>query len=170
MLRHATLILLASALFGAAQAAPTDPKRLAKFGAWSAYTYTENGGKFCYVAGQPRDRKGNVPKRGEAYVLVTHRVAAGAFGEVSLVPGYSFKEKLEPVMTIGKESFPFYVGKDTAWAKDKADPKILKAMGKGKEMTIAGTAANGTKTIDIYPLTGFDQALHEIDKTCPRKK
>lgn len=170
MLRHATLILLASALLSAAQAAPTDPQRLAKFGPWSAYTYTENGGKFCYVAGQPRDRKGNVPKRGEAYVLITHRVAAGAFGELSLVPGYAFKEKTEPSLVIGKETFPFYVGKETAWAKDKADARILKAMGSGKEMTISGIAANGARTTDTYALTGFDKALREIDKTCPKKK
>ena len=160
-------LVLALASATALHAAPSDPKRLAQFGSWGAYTYTENGGKFCYVAGQPNERKGSVPKRGEAYVLVTNRVAAGAFGEVSLVPGYPFQPKSEPVATIDKAAFPFYVGTDTAWLKDKGDAKLLRAMEAGREMTVAGTAAKGGKTVDTYSLIGFTKALQEINKACP---
>lgn len=145
-----------------------DLKRLAHQGAWRAYSYPEGKGKVCYMTGQPRDRKGNVPKRGESYVLVANRTAADAWGEVSVVQGYAFKGKDDAVAAVGKERFPLFTENGRAWAKDSA--KLVKAMAGGKELVVTGTSAHGAKTTDVYPLASFDRILQEIDRACGRRK
>ena len=47
---------------------------------------------------------------------------------------------------------------------------VVEALAKGKQAVIKGTSARGTATIDTYALSGFTQALAQIDKACGVKR
>src|SRR5690606_41919244 len=51
---------------GAAEAG--EPRLVASHGAWSAYVFTEDGNKVCYMASQPQKAGGIIPRSEEARV------------------------------------------------------------------------------------------------------
>ena len=45
------------------------------FGDWTAFTDGSGKNKVCYIASEPKKETGNYKRRGNVYVLVTHRPA-----------------------------------------------------------------------------------------------
>ena len=142
-------------------------ERLGDFGDWSAFQFTENGNKACYMASQPKKAAGDYKKRGDVYAIVTHRPAEKLRDEVSVLAGYAYKEGSTATLTIGDQSFELFTQGDGAWAKDKkGDDALVKAMIKGRDMVVKGTSSRGTETIDTYSLNGFSKAYAAIGKAC----
>lgn len=142
-------------------------KRLGDFDDWSAFQFTENGNKACYMASQPKKAEGKYKKRGDVYAIVTHRPGEKLRDEVSILAGYSYKKDSEVRVIIGKKTYELFTQGDGAWAKDKKSDKILvKAMIKGSSMMVKGMSARGTKTTDTYSLKGFTNAYAAIGKAC----
>ncbi|WP_343563713.1 invasion associated locus B family protein [Kiloniella sp. b19] len=136
---------------------------------WTAYSFQENGKTVCYIASAPTKAVGNYTKRGDIFMLVTHRPAEKLWNEVSISTGYTFKDKSEVDLAIGKQKFKFFTGGDTAWAYDTAaDQKIIDAMIKGSTLKAVGYSSRGTKTTDTYSLSGFTAAYKAINTTCKK--
>ncbi len=163
-------ILLAALMAMTASAAQADePRSLGKFGAWEAYAYAEGGGKVCYAAAQATTPQGGDKGRAGTALAITHR--AKSAGEVSLIAAYGFKKDSEAEIQIGGMKHTFFTKGGTAWAKDaKADPAIVAAMVKGKDVTIRATPAKGSAVMDGVALKGFGDALAAIDKACGVKR
>ncbi|MCH6553355.1 MAG: hypothetical protein IH793_04245 [Acidobacteria bacterium] len=71
------------------------------------------------------------------------------------------------MVEVDGRKFTLFTHKDGAWAADaKADTALVKAMMKGRRMTIRGTSSRGTKTVDTYSLIGFTRAHQAIGKAC----
>ncbi len=60
-----------AALTATAQA--QEPKLLSSQGVWEAYQESEGGKKVCYLGSLPKKATGKYKKRGDTYVLNTHR-------------------------------------------------------------------------------------------------
>ena len=150
-------------------AAADAPKRLGKSGSWEAYVYPEGGGKVCYMASQAERSQGGEKGRVGTAIAITHR--HGSPGEVSLIAGYGFKKESEAEIQIGGMKHTFFTNGKSAWAKDaKADPAIIAAMIKGRDVTIRTVPNKGGAVTDVVSLSGFATALEAIDKACGVKR
>jgi invasion protein IalB len=157
---------LVAAVAGIQPASAQEPKQVGKFGAWTAMTFQEEGHTACYVMSEPTRKEGNYTRRGEVYLLVTHRPAQNMNGVVSFTAGYDFKPDGQVKVDIDGTGFDLFTKDDTAWARDGDDPKIVNAMVAGTTLVISGESSRGTKTVDTYSLTGFGKALQAINKAC----
>lgn len=166
--RHVTALALL-ALLAASPGHSEEPKSLGKFGGWEAYAYPEGGGKVCYAAARSDHPQGGDKGRAGTAIAITHR--AKSPGEVSLIAPYGFKKDSDAEIQIGGMKHAFFTKGTSAWAKDtKADPSILAAMAKGKEVSIRATPAKGAAISDSVSLKGFAEALAAIDKACGVKR
>ena len=74
-------------------ALPVHADFLGKFGDWEAHARSDGGTKVCYAASVPQKSTGDYTKRGDIFLLVSHRPADKMFGFVSLEAGYTYDQK-----------------------------------------------------------------------------
>ena len=150
--------------------ADSEPKLLGTYGDWSAYEFKDGDDPVCYILAAPKKATGNYKKRGEVFVLVTHRPAEKTRNTFSVMSGYTYKSDATVTVEIDKQKFALFTQADTAWAPDAAtDNRLVEALKKGSSMVIKGTSSKGTDTIDTYGLKGTGTAVAAIDKACPTK-
>lgn len=149
------------------QAHADDPRLMGRYGDWEAYVFTENGNKVCYMASQPKKREGNYTKRGESFLLITHRPAEGARNVFSYITGYTYKPGSDASAKIGSKKFLLFTQDDTAWGPDaEADESLTQAIRKGSTLVITGTSSRGTQTTDTISLKGSGSAYDRISEEC----
>jgi invasion protein IalB len=165
------LCLLSALIIGfAASAKAEQPKVLGEYGDWTAWTYNEGGNLICYMSSTPKKDEGKYTKRGDIYVIITHRPSEKAFDEVSFVAGYTFKSGAPLVIKIGNKTFrnTFTEG-DKAWmVSNTEDKNVIASMKRGSRMLVEGTSSRGTSTKDTYSLKGFTSAYNAISAKCKR--
>ncbi len=141
---------------------------LGVYGDWTAQTDGNGSDTVCYIGSAPKKAEGNYTRRGDTYVLVTHRPSDKVVGEVSVTAGYTYKDSKDVDVDIDGRSFTLFSRGGNAWAPDaSADRVLVGAMKAGREMIIRGTSSRGTLTTDTYSLMGFTAAYAAIDKGCP---
>lgn len=149
------------------KAAATETKRIGKFTGWDAYEHTDKGSKLCYLHAQPQKKEPASARRGEIYILVTHKPKEKIRNEVSIYFGYPLKDATPAQAVIGPTTIDMFTHQEAAWASDATtDQKLVDALRKGKTLVVRGESSRGTKTTDTYDLDGFGQALQAIDKAC----
>lgn len=135
---------------------------------WSVFTAKHEGKKLCYIASAPLKKTGNYKKRGEPYVMVTHR--GKNMDEVSVSSGFPYKEKSSVEFTVEKKKYRFFTSPDipdVAWASDsKEDKKIIQDMKKGNTLAVKGHSRSKTYSLDTYSLKGFAKAYERMKNLC----
>lgn len=150
-----------------ANAAAAEAKLLASHDDWEAYVESEAGKKVCYIGSKPKKAAGKYRKRGDTYVLVTHRPAENSTNVVSVAAGYTYQQESEAEVAIGDNTFRLFTDGDFAFAYDaKTDGALVQAMVKGAVMVVKGTSNRGTRTTDTYSLKGFTAAYKAIGQAC----
>lgn len=146
-----------------------DIKILGTFGDWTAYSFQDGTQKVCYMSAQPKKSVGKYKKRGDIFLMVTHRPQNKTYDVVSFVAGYTYKKNAPISLQVDKNAaISLTAHEDTAWAKtDKLDKKIVAQLKSGSLLTIRGTSSRGTKTTDTFSLTGTTKAYDKIKKACP---
>ncbi len=140
---------------------------LGSFGDWDTFTEREGKNLICYMASEATKARGNYTKRGQTYVIVTHRPAEKSSNVISVEAGYTYKKDSEVEIIIGKNVTKLFTAGTTAFAYDsKAHDALVKAMIRGAGMTIKGISARGTPTTDTYSLKGFTAAYKAISAAC----
>ncbi len=170
--RGVATMALALVAFGHSALA-AEPKVLGSFKDWNAFTFDEGGQKVCYMSSQPKKKDPANAKRGDIYVLITHRPGEKSFDVVSFIAGYSFKKEAEASVDVGSKTFKLFTDGETAWARDaNTDKAMVAAMkeAKGKPMVMKGSSARGTKTTDTYNLDGITDAYSAINQACGVKR
>lgn len=159
---------VAVALLGPASAAlAAEPRHLGTFRDWNAFVLEEPSGKVCWMASRPKKQQGDFTKRGDVFVLVTHRPAENSRDVVSFVAGYSFADGGDVTVQVGNQKFELFTEGDTAWARDdKTDRALSQAIRQGASMTVRGTSSRGTRTTDTYSLSGSGAAYKAIGDAC----
>ena len=161
--------LLAAALtVGLATSAMAQtPTLIGNYGDWSAYSFTENGNKVCYMVSQPTKAQGNYTKRGDIFALVTHRPGENTKNVFSYITGYTYKEGSDVTVEVNGERFTLFTQKDMAWTPDQAsDNRLAEAIRKGSNLVVKGTSSRGTLTTDTFSLKGSSGAHDAISKAC----
>lgn len=154
-----------------AQAAAAAPKLLGEYDDWAAYYYQDAGGLACYMASTPKKDEGKYTKRGDIYIVITHRPSDKSFDVININAGYTYKPDARVIVKIGDQSFDkLFTSGDKAWAtSDKTDKDIVNAMKRGTRMIVHGTSNKGSDTKDTYSLAGFSQAYKAISNKCKKK-
>lgn len=152
----------------AAAAPAKGPQKLGAFTGWDAYADGTGTAKYCYLVGRPKSSAPKLAKRGDTYLLVTHRPATKTRNEVNAMFGYPLKDKSEVPATVEKAKVSLFTKDDGAWAKTADDDKALvDAMLKGATLVLQGTPKTGAAITDTYQLAGFPAAYAAIGKACP---
>lgn len=135
------------------------------YGDWKVFTHTENGRKLCYIASTPKKKTGNYTKRGEPFVLVTHR--SPVIDEVSVSSGFPYKKGSEVAVAVDKLPHALFTEGERAWAYDeKGDAQLVRHMAGGARLVIKGVSEKGTKAEDTYSLDGFTKARRTMKTLC----
>jgi invasion protein IalB len=151
-----------------APAAP-QPTLLGQFGDWGAYTASPGGKKVCFALGKPSSSKTTPPNRPRdpAYMFISSRPSEKVREEVSIIFGYGFKPNSDASIEISGANYAMYTQADGAWVKNAAEePRLVDAMRKGVDVTVKGTSAKGTASIDTYSLRGLPEALNRVGQEC----
>ncbi|MCH8184189.1 MAG: hypothetical protein IID55_13485 [Proteobacteria bacterium] len=161
-------VALGLALFGFTAAGAQDrPKLIAEFKNWDAFTYREDGKPVCFISSSPLNSSPRNVRRGDVYILVTHRPDSKTLDEVSVYTGYPYEDASTATIDIDGRNFELFTNADTAWSYDAdADKDLVRAMVRGSKMRIHGTSQRGTETVDSYSLLGFTAARNAINKAC----
>ena len=145
-------------------------KALGFFRDWSAMQFGAGEEQACMAFSQPTSSEGNYTKRGDAFVFVTNRPAAGERGRVSLDTGYIYQPGSSVTVTVDTLALELRTDGSTAWLDDdKETSRLLAAMRSGRELVVEGISNRGTRTVDRYSLYGFTAAYRAIDKACPAR-
>ena len=94
---------LAVLLFGAPPVAVAQerPRVIGEYTDWTAIRFRENGETVCWISSAPLESNPKNVRRGDIYVLVTHRPASNTLDEVSVYAGYPFANASEASIEIG---------------------------------------------------------------------
>ena len=145
-------------------------KDLGAFADWNGQTFEVDGELVCSMWSQPQLDEGKYTRRGDIFVWITHRPAQKTENRVSFEMGYPIKPGIQLKVSIDGKTFELFTDDSTAWNLDKAaDRTMVKAMRAGREMEVKGVSKRGTKTRDVYSLSGFTAAHRAIGKACKVK-
>lgn len=158
-------IACAAAAPAAAQGQPQS-KAVAQFGDWSVYVSTASP-KVCYAISQPKTRSPEGLKRDPAYFFISTRPGENVKNEVTVTVGFPLKEGSDATLTVGNATLQLYTKDQGAWVRNVADEaKLVEAMKRGKDLTVASTSLRGNATTDKYSLVGLGQALDRVAQEC----
>ncbi|MEM7446107.1 MAG: invasion associated locus B family protein [Pseudomonadota bacterium] len=171
MLRQILPIIVAATLATISATALAQEQRPDYLGTnrdWHAFEFMENGNRVCFMASQPTSEEGNYTRRGDVFVLITHRPAEGSRDVVSFYSGYPFEEGGSVSVTVdGADSYTLFTEGETAWSPDpQTDGALIASMRAGSEMVVQGRSTRGTLTTDTYSLFGFTATLEDINSAC----
>lgn len=158
-------LVCAAAVPAAAQGQPQS-KAVAQFGDWSVYVSTASP-KVCYAISQPKTRAPEGLKRDPAYFFISTRPGENVKNEVTVTVGFPLKEGSDATLTVGNATLQLYTKDQGAWVRNVADEaKLVEAMRRGKDLTVASTSLRGNVTTDKYSLVGLGQALDRVAQEC----
>lgn len=159
--------VLGMGIFFVAPANAEAPSLIGNYGDWSAYSFTENGNKVCYMVSQPKKAEGNYSKRGDIFALITHRPGENTKNVFSYITGYTYKNESDVTVSVNGTNFTLFTQKDMAWAPSQAeDNRLAEAVRKGSSIVVKGTSSRGTLTTDTFSLKGSGAAHDAINKAC----
>lgn len=165
LVKVALALLLVAPAAGPAGAA--EPMLLGTYRDWNAFKLDEPTGPACWMVSRPKKQEGEFTKRGDVFILVTHRPAERAFDTVNFIAGYPIAEGSEVTLDIGQKKFRLFVDGEGAWARNaEIDSAIAEAMRAGTIMVVRGTSSRGTRTTDTFSLSGATAAHQAIGAAC----
>lgn len=146
-------------------------RHLGAYRDWDAFVYSyPNGQKTCHMISSPKSSQASRAgaRRGDIYIMVSHRPEYGVTGEVNVVVGYPIRQGQDAVLRVdGRSRFEFFTEGSGAWAYDPADDaKVIAAMRRGNRLVVNATSQRGTNTTDSYSLSGFTAAYNAITAAC----
>ena len=145
------------------------PSIIGEYRYWTSLKYKENKKLVCFMSSSPI-KVINKPKnvrRGDIYMLVTHRTATKVRDEVSIYFGYPLKKGSKVNISIDGKKYKMFTKDSTAWASDsRTDRSIVQSMRSGDKLVVNGVSSKGTKTKDTYSLSGFTASHKAISKAC----
>lgn len=146
---------------------PAQAEVIGEHGDWTVFKTVSDGGPVCFSGSVPVKDEGDYTKRGDIYVLVTHRAKTRVADVVSIEAGYNYRADSDVSVKIGAQTISMFTNGSNAWARDEAtDRKLIAAMKRGTTMVVHGTSWRGTATRDTYSLTGFTAAYNTARKAC----
>ena len=141
---------------------------LGTFRDWRAHRFKEKEQAVCTMWSQPKTAEGKYTRRGEIFVLVSHRPSEKRTDSVSFEMGYPFAAgKTLAVSIDGGKAMRLPASGSLAWHESPdVNRRLVRLMRAGRKMKVTGRSSRGTKTVDTYSLLGFTKAYKAISEAC----
>ncbi|MBR1777453.1 MAG: hypothetical protein IJ752_02560 [Alphaproteobacteria bacterium] len=137
------------------------------FDDWNAYIFKDKKEKVCFVSSMPLKSTGEYTRRGDVFLIVSHRPDEQMFDVLTVVAGYTYMPRSEVQFRVGNVKANLFTSEDTAWAKNlKTDEEIARAMNKAVRVTVRGITIEGVETYDVFSMKGFNNAMEAINRLC----
>lgn len=169
MSRHfpAILTLLLASLAMAGPAPAAEPRLIGIFRDWNAFMLEENSGPVCWMVSRPKKMEGDFTRRGDVFLMITHRPAERSFDVVNFIAGYPFAEHADVSVQVGKQGFKLFSNGEQAWARDaNTDHAIAQSLRLASTLVVRGTSLRGSRTTDTFSLAGSAGAYQAIGDAC----
>lgn len=159
----ATLLLTGTA------AAAQPSTHLGTSGSWSAWSFTENGTKACYAYAEAETLKPAHLDHGRVSLFVRHLRRGKSPSEASVQAGYAFAPNAIRV-TVDGTAFTMIPRGKSAWLRrTEREDEFVRALTKGRALTIEAVSKRGNRTSYTFSLKGFTAALRKARESCRRR-
>jgi hypothetical protein len=162
-----TILTAALALALAGPAMAQTPSSLGNYNNWTAWSYTGQNGKVCYIYARPAEHLPSNLNHGDVSFFVRTSPSEGIAKEANFVAGYAFEENSMVTVDVDGRKFQMFTQGDSAWLVNAAEEEeLVQAMRSGRQMTVTGKSRRGNETTYRYPLTGVTAATDKISDEC----
>ena len=146
-------------------------RHLGSYRDWDAFVYGAGAKRTCHIISVPKSSTASKKnaRRGDIYMMISHRPEYGVVGEVNAVMGYPIRQGSTAKFNVdgGRKRIEFFTEGTGAWAYDpKDDADAIAAMKRGSGLVMSAASQRGTRTTDRYSLSGFTAAYNAITKAC----
>ena len=162
--------LTMSTAMASTPALSASPQFLGTYRDWNLQVYDDGDtGKVCYISSEPTKEDGDYTRRGPAAVLVAKLPMDEPNEQVSVQPGYGFKQGSNVDVNVDGRKFELFTRGEHAWTMSPDDDKtLIDAMKRGSKMTVRGTSTKDTYSLDTYSLIGFTAAYQKMRDACSK--
>ncbi|WP_292903758.1 invasion associated locus B family protein [Niveispirillum sp.] len=158
------------ALLPVSGAGAAEPRLIGVFRDWNAFRLDEATGPVCWMVSRPKKMEGDFTKRGDVFLLITHRPAERSYDVVNFIAGYPFADHAEVTVQVGKQSFKLFSKDEQAWARDEnTDRAIAQSLRLSSTLVVRGTSLRGSRTTDTFSLAGSTGAYQAIGDACAER-
>ncbi len=149
------------------KSAAAGPSLVGSYGDWNAYVGEEGKNKTCYALSQPKKRMPDGLKRDPAYIFISTQPKLNIRDEVSIIEGFHMRNGANATAAFGNSTFQFVGTETTLWLKNPAQRQaFVEALRHRHQLVVAAPSIKGHVTTDTYSLSGLEQALAKVAKTC----
>ena len=143
-------------------------RKLGRYSAWTAFAHDGTG--LCFIDAVPSGSHGE-PRQSSARVQVTRYPDRPKSPEASIQMGlFLGANRLVSVSIDDRKHFELYSDGEHAWPSDeRIDPKLIRAMQRGRTMRVTAATLSGAMIGDVYSLIGFSKALRRT-RRCNAKR
>jgi len=150
-------------------------KSLGKFDGWESFSSGEGKARTCFALSRPAKSEPANARRGDHYLMITHRPADNVRNEVNYAAGYPLKKDAPVEALAGPQKFTLVVFDQKDYeehafaATPELDAQFAAALAKGPaaaNLTVKAVSQRGTQTVDTFSLKGAAQALKAIGDAC----
>lgn len=152
------------------------PVKIASYGRWSVFYYTENGNKVCFTKSNPVDKITNhnqvSPKR-EPFIAFSifdrHKI------EFYTNFDYGLRLNSNPVLSTGNGSFYLLstevdYGQIAYLSDELSEADLMNKAIDGNYIYIFSRSMHNTYSVDMYSINGLDKAFDRMKKECNFKE
>lgn len=165
--RLATLAIACAVTLSAPSMAATAVTKVDAFADWSLYADDATPHQFCFVTSEPKSSVPSGATREAPRMYISAWPQDGDKSEVSFRMGFAVKGKTDGLVTISAATFVLFGANDRAFVADAIQElKLVDAMKKGAQLSVAVTSDRGTVVTDTYSLSGLGQALQKLQAHC----
>lgn len=166
----AAFLTLLLALPAAVPVRAAEPRLIGVFRDWNAFMLEEPSGPVCWMVSRPKKMEGDFTRRGDVYLMISHRPAESSFDVVNFIAGYPFADHAEVSVQVGKQGFKLFSNGEQAWARDtNTDHAIAQSLRLAHTLVVRGTSLRGSRTTDTFSLAGSSGAYQAIGDACAER-
>lgn len=162
-----TILTAALAIAVAGPAAAQTPSSLGNYNDWTAWAYSGQNGKVCYIYSKPSELLPRNLNHGDVSFFIRTSPSEGIAKEANFVAGYTFEDNSMVTVDVDGKKYQMFTQGDSAWLVNAdEEEELVESMRAGRQMTITGKSRRGNETTYRYSLSGVTAATDKISNEC----
>lgn len=142
------------------------PTAIGRFKDWTVFTDTSDGEAVCYAATEATDKAPKSSRHGDVWFYVTSWKSGRIKAQPSLKVGYDLRQDLPASARIGRATWSLFSAGNEAFAHDKDDASVLRALKRGSELRIEAISERNTQVAYHFSLAGSSAAIDQAAAAC----